>query len=100
MLKIKVLPANCGDCIIISFDDGDMIKNILIDGGVGSTYRRFLKKEIVNLQKENQFIDLLVITHSHEDHINGIIKFIEDDVNNKCIKKVWLLFLMKIDPLF
>jgi len=23
MLKIKVLPANCGDCIIISFDDGD-----------------------------------------------------------------------------
>ena len=29
MLKIKVLPANCGDSIIVSFDDGDRIKNIL-----------------------------------------------------------------------
>ena len=89
MLKIKVLPANCGDCFIISFDDGGIIKNILIDGGVGITYKKYLKHEIENIKKENQNIDLLIITHSHEDHINGIIKFIEDNENNDCIKKIW-----------
>ena len=47
MLRIKVLPANCGDCILISFDDGDMIKNILIDGGIGITYKKFLKNRLI-----------------------------------------------------
>ncbi|KIM05327.1 MAG: hypothetical protein KN64_02180 [Sulfurovum sp. AS07-7] len=47
MLKIKVLPANCGDCIIVNFDDGDgIIKNILIDGGANTVYDNILKDEI------------------------------------------------------
>jgi beta-lactamase superfamily II metal-dependent hydrolase len=87
-LKIKVLPANGGDCIIVSFGEEGSIKNILIDGGIGGTYKK-LKKEIIEIKKAGQYIDLLVVTHSHEDHINGIIKFIEDDKNNDCIKKVW-----------
>ena len=89
MLKIKVLPAGCGDCILISFGEENDIKNILIDGGLGNIYPRFLKKEIERIKLAKQHIDLLVITHSHTDHINGIIKFIEDDENNDCIKKVW-----------
>lgn len=89
MLNIKVLPANCGDCIIISFDDGDKIKNILIDGGVGSTYNDTLKDEIINIKKLKQKIDLLIVTHTDNDHINGIIKFIEDDTLNDCIEEVW-----------
>ena len=89
MLKIKVLPAGCGDCILISFGEKKEIKNILIDGGFGNIYPLFLKKEIERIKLAKQHIDLLVITHSHTDHINGIIKFIEDDENNDCIKKVW-----------
>ena len=89
MLKIKVLPAGCGDCILISFGEEKDIKNILIDGGLGNVYPRILKKEIERIKLAEQHIDLLVITHSHTDHINGIIKFIEDDENNDCIKKVW-----------
>ncbi len=90
MLKIKVLPANCGDCIIVSFDDGDgIIKNILIDGGSGSVYDDILKNEIVMIKNKKQNIDLLVVTHIDDDHIGGIIKFIEDDTLNDCIKEVW-----------
>jgi len=89
MLTIKVLPANCGDCIIISFDDGDGIKNILIDGGSGTIYDDILKEEIIKIKRKKQKIDLLIVTHIDNDHIGGIIKFIEDDENNSCIKEVW-----------
>lgn len=90
MLKIKVLPANCGDCIIVSFDDGDgIIKNILIDGGTGTVYDDILKNEIISIKNKKQNIDLLIVTHIDDDHIGGIIKFIEDDTLNGCIKEVW-----------
>ena len=89
MLKIKVLPANCGDCIIISFDDGDRIKNILVDGGAGTVYDDVLKDEIKRIKIDNQKIDLLIITHTDTDHIGGIIKFIEDDSLNGYIEEVW-----------
>ena len=88
MLKIKVLPAGCGDCLLVSFGQGSDIKNILIDGGIGATYKK-LKPEIEFIKSKNQYIDLLVVTHSHDDHINGIIKLIEDEKNNDCIKQVW-----------
>ncbi len=88
MLKIKVLPAGCGDCLLVSFGQGSDIKNILIDGGIGATYKK-LKPEIEFIKSKNQYIDLLVVTHSHDDHINGIIKFIEDEKNNDCIKQIW-----------
>jgi len=88
MLRIKVLPAGCGDCLLVSFGQGNDIKNILIDGGIGATYKK-LKPDIELIKSNNQYIDLLVVTHSHDDHINGIIKFIEDEKNNDCIKQVW-----------
>lgn len=89
MLKLKILPANCGDCIIVSFDDGDKIKNILIDGGAGTVYDDVLKNEITNIISKKQIIDLLIVTHTDTDHIGGIIKFIEDDSLNGCIEEVW-----------
>jgi len=89
MLKIKVLPANCGDCIIISFDDGDGVKNILVDGGAGTVYDDILKNEIKKIKRVGQKIDLLIVTHTDTDHIGGIIKFIEDDSLNDCIEEVW-----------
>ena len=89
MLKIKVLPANCGDSIIISFTDENKIKNILVDGGVGKFYTDILQNEIKKIKEKKQNIDLLIVTHVDNDHINGIIKFIEDKENNDCIKEVW-----------
>jgi len=89
LLKLKVLPANCGDSIIISFNDGDRIKNILVDGGAGTVYDDILKDEIKKIKRIGQKIDLLIVTHTDTDHIGGIIKFIEDDFLNNCIEEVW-----------
>lgn len=89
MINIKVLPANCGDSILISFKDDKEVKNILVDGGVGKVYEDILKEEISTVQKKGESIDLLIVTHIDNDHINGIIKLIEDKDNRGCIKEVW-----------
>jgi beta-lactamase superfamily II metal-dependent hydrolase len=89
MLNIKVLPASCGDSILINFKDGDKRINILIDGGFGSIYKNVIKNELIKIKNRGENIDLLIVTHVDNDHINGIIKFIEDDVLNKLIKEVW-----------
>jgi beta-lactamase superfamily II metal-dependent hydrolase len=96
MVSIKFLHGYNGDCILISYRySKNSVKNILIDGGTGSTYSRKrkagdLKKEILKLKDQNQSIDLLVITHIDDDHIGGILKMFEDKKFDKSlIKKVW-----------
>ena len=42
-LNIKVLPANGGDSLLVSFAEENNIKNILIDGGIGATYKKSMK---------------------------------------------------------
>lgn len=91
MLKIKVIKAFDGDCILISFLDSDKkVKNILVDGGTYRTYSRNLKPVLQSLQDKEESIDLLVITHIHDDHIGGIVELYQDaDFNKDLIKKVW-----------
>lgn len=97
-MDIKFLKANNGDSILISFQDNeDIKKNILIDGGMPQTYYNFgqnsngdLFYTIEEIKKKGESIDLLVLTHIDEDHIGGILKWIEfDEEAHRLIKKVW-----------
>jgi beta-lactamase superfamily II metal-dependent hydrolase len=101
-MKIKFLKAYNGDSILISIQDIDgSYKNILIDGGIKKTYKTDkgskgkpefgeLKSIIDTIRNNKKFIDLLIITHIDEDHIGGIIKWFNEDVNAfKLIKEVW-----------
>ncbi len=101
-MKIKFLKAFNGDSILLSFkDDKKKEKNILIDGGVSQTYKTDkgpkgkaifgeLKTTIDNIRENNLIIDLLIITHIDDDHIDGILKwFNEDKEAYKLIKEVW-----------
>ena len=95
-MKIKFLKAFNGDSIWISFKNNESYKNILIDGGVGNTYKSTsnvkgeLFSVIEQIRKDKQFIDLLVLTHFDDDHIGGILRWLnKDKVASKLIKKVW-----------
>ncbi|EJG2018271.1 MBL fold metallo-hydrolase [Vibrio parahaemolyticus] len=96
-MRTKFLQAKNGDAILITFLDlQNNERNILIDGGTSSTYQYkakngkrengSLKNAIDKLEK----IDLLVLTHIDDDHIAGVLKWLESDDNatNK-IDKVW-----------
>ena len=86
---INVLPANEGDCIIITIRYGDIDYNIMVDSGSKSTYRYpdrkkrivdgALKKTIEELRANGQIINLLILTHVDDDHIGGLVEWIAKD---------------------
>lgn len=88
--SIKALPAGSGDCILVSFGEQNKKTNILIDGGIGLRAYRRLKNEIQEIAAKGEFIDLLVLTHTDEDHIGGILKIFKDsDIDKSIIKEMW-----------
>lgn len=91
-MKLKVFQAEEGDCFILHLIDGDGTpRNVLIDGGETETYEDGGLKDYVQneIYDREQVIDLLIITHTDNDHINGIIEFFEDNSMKKKIGKVW-----------
>lgn len=104
---LEILPASYGDCIFLSIKRDDKEYNILIDGGLASTYYNVkdkrkpkgpLKLLLDGLQAEGRCIDLLVVTHIDDDHIGGICKWFEMAFpDNKLVKQVWLNDDMQVD---
>ncbi|HEX8377671.1 MAG TPA: MBL fold metallo-hydrolase [Pedobacter sp.] len=95
-MKIKFLKAFNGDSIWLSFLEKDIPRNILIDGGTGNTYKTTstikgeLFKAIQEIKESGQFIDLLILTHFDDDHIGGVLRWLNKDKEApKLIKKVW-----------
>ena len=100
-MKIKFLKANNGDSILISVKENGKAKNILIDGGIGNTYLNYknekgkpedgdLKETVEEIRAKGQKIDLLVLTHVDDDHIGGILRWFEEDLEaHDLIEQVW-----------
>jgi len=88
MIDIKIFKAENGDAFLIKFDNG---QNILVDMGMPKTYENEIKQELINLNKQGQKIDLLIITHIDEDHIGGAIKFLEENQKSEIIEvsEIW-----------
>ncbi|MEA3041132.1 MAG: hypothetical protein QOC65_621 [Sphingomonadales bacterium] len=74
---LEVLPAAKGDCLLLHGADGGLI---LIDGGPAGVSSDFLLPRLEALREERGLaeeeplvIDLVVVSHVDDDHINGII---------------------------
>jgi len=88
-IRFEFLKANNGDCIWITIDESI---NILIDGGFTTTYTNKIKPKVEELRKNNQKLDLVILTHYDSDHIGGISKLIEAESKYKSktiIKEIW-----------
>ncbi|MDR0824203.1 MAG: hypothetical protein LBN74_03865 [Prevotella sp.] len=49
-----------------------------------------MKQLVLCIKSQNEFIDLLILTHVDDDHIGGVLKWFEQDVDAKdLVKKVW-----------
>lgn len=89
---IEMLPANEGDCILITIPQEDV--RILIDGGTSETYTFCLRERLLQIKEEGKGIDLLVVTHIDNDHIGGIIELLKENgsfAESKIIKiqNIW-----------
>lgn len=92
-MELFCYQAECGDAIRIRYiDDDGNPHNIFLDSGFERTYRNILRQEINKLIETEENIDLWIVSHIHDDHIGGIIKYIKS-VEAKEIQdivKVWL----------
>lgn len=65
-LEVDFLDVGQGDAILIKTPAG---QNILIDGGPDNTV---IKRLSENLPWWERTIDLVILTHPHDDHVNGL----------------------------
>jgi beta-lactamase superfamily II metal-dependent hydrolase len=83
MLNLHVIQAAFGDSFILEYKEQDSSKLILIDGGPTYTYANHLKFAIDDIFTRKGRLDLIVLTHIDNDHICGIIDFLQDIKNTK-----------------
>jgi len=81
-IRFEFFEAGCGDSILVSTDEGT---NVLIDGGVSSTYQDEISYRLDDVDK----LDLVVVTHIDNDHICGIMELLNDKYNRPKIKLFW-----------
>ncbi len=93
-LLVRVYNVGLGDCIYLRVPDNENDVHILIDCGNKFNDLGILGAHIADLKKElppagggKKRLDLLVVTHPHEDHHKG---FEEDFFGDLKIERIWL----------
>jgi len=89
MFRLEMLPAAHGDCLWIEYGSGSTVHRILIDGGPGHTYLA-LRERILHLPADDRHFDLLIVTHIDADHIEGIVRLLQDSQALNCtFDRIW-----------
>lgn len=98
MISLEMLPAAHGDCLWLEYGDAEHTHRILIDGGPGSCYET-LRWRILSLPVAERHFELLVITHVDADHIEGVIKLLQDEDLQCKFDDIWFNDWQQIDNL-
>jgi metal-dependent hydrolase (beta-lactamase superfamily II) len=88
MFNVHSLPASFGDSLLIEYGEDTDLHYILIDGGPYYAYADLISA-IHNIAPTLKEIELLVITHIDIDHIDGIVKLLNQDALPFNINEVW-----------
>ncbi|HEY9373733.1 hypothetical protein [Streptomyces sp.] len=85
MIRLTMLPAEDGDCLLLEYGDDEFVRRILVDGGRRGTYQR-IKPLLSELDGR---IDVLVVTHVDQDHILGVLAMLDDPERPVEFGDVW-----------
>ncbi|WDF66117.1 ComEC/Rec2 family competence protein [Flavobacterium sp. KACC 22763] len=88
VFNVNALPATFGDCLLVEYGDDKKLNRILIDGGTGGT-KASIKKIFNLLPEDEKELELLVVTHIDQDHIEGILSILEEKALPFKIKSIW-----------
>lgn len=77
-LRIEMLPASFGDCLVVSVPG---TFTMVVDTGPGRSTLRRLRQRLETLPERDgaRLVDLFVITHIDSDHIAGAAALLDDD---------------------
>jgi hypothetical protein len=88
MLRIEMLPAAEGDALWVEYGHPNSPRRILVDGGPARTYPA-LRSRILALPPQSRSFELVVATHIDTDHIDGIIRLLQDESLGVSIRDIW-----------
>jgi len=71
-MKVHVVQAEYGDCLLLTSENGKNTTTVLIDGGPYQTFEKHLKPTLQKLPKNGK-LDLVVLSHIDNDHIIGLV---------------------------
>ena len=75
-MRLGFVPIKYGDCITVEWIDGNGNNHLgILDGGSVSSYKNYLRGF---LQSISTPIDFWVISHAHQDHVGGVLRYIEN----------------------
>ena len=80
MFRLEMLPAGCGDCLWIEYGEPRETRVVLIDGGIKDTATELtnrIRSSMAERHVSELRINLLIITHFDNDHIDGILELLK-----------------------
>jgi hypothetical protein len=90
IFSLDVQRARKGDCFIVHYGSKDDPGLVLIDGGPAQVYQPFLKPRLGTIRQARGLgsdqslpVDLLMVSHIDDDHINGILELTHELVEAK-----------------
>lgn len=73
-MRLTIFQSNKGDCLLLSSGTAKKPVHVLVDGGMGHSYREHVAKELAALPH----LDRIYVSHVDEDHIAGVLQLIDD----------------------
>jgi beta-lactamase superfamily II metal-dependent hydrolase len=88
VIRVELLPASFGDCILVEYGRGSHVHRIVIDAGLTATYADALKPRLASIGDVVP-LELLVVTHIDRDHIRGILPLLQESPAVIAPKDIW-----------
>lgn len=76
-MDFEIFPSGSGDCVLVTSSDG---KRLLADAGLPEAYDRFIAAPLSKLRAAQQKIDLVYVSHIDRDHIGGVLRMFDHEV--------------------
>lgn len=88
-LRIEMLPALHGDCLLVAWGDGRRTRRMLVDGGPIGAFGK-LQARLDALPAGDRRFELMVLSHVDTDHIDGLVRlFAQPQPWPFVVKDVW-----------
>lgn len=81
---LHALPAGIGDCLVLDYGTADASARVVIDGGLRGT-----GPALAEFLGPAPAIELLVVTHVDNDHIQGALRVLEEGLTHPTLGDVW-----------
>ena len=77
-MKLDIFQSDKGDCILLESKNG---RRILCDGGMSSSMSEHVAPILGKLRKANKKIDFAYVSHIDQDHISGVLRLLQDELD-------------------